>query len=149
MLSPISVSSARRACSIARRSILGSRPLEKTQWAGAIDNVGGELLTWLTRTVDFWGNIASIGLAGSAELKTTVMPFILRGVSLLGINSVATPRATRLEVWKRIGTDLRPSKLDRIATRVVDFTDIQGAFADLLANRVTGRTLVRVRAETR
>ena len=143
------MSSARRACSIARTIDLGSRPLEKTQWAGAIDNVGGELLTWLTRTVDFWGNIASIGLAGSAELKTTVMPFILRGVSLLGINSVATPRATRLEVWKRIGTDLRPSKLDRIATRVVDFTDIQGAFPDLLANRVTGRTLVRVRAETR
>src|SRR5512134_2550782 len=98
----------------------GSRPLEAVRWAGAIDNVGGAMLTWLTRTVDFWGNIASIGLAGSHELATTVMPFILRGVNLLGINSVATPRATRLEVWKRVGTDLRPSKLDRIATRVVD-----------------------------
>jgi NADPH2:quinone reductase len=124
---------------------LGSRPLEKALWAGAIDNVGGELLTWLTRTVDFWGNIASIGLAGSADLKTTVMPFILRGVSLLGINSVATPRSTRLEVWKRISTDLRPAKLDRIATRVVDFRDLQGAFGDLLASRVVGRTLVRIR----
>jgi len=128
---------------------LGSRPLEKTLWAGAIDNVGGELLTWLTRTVDFWGNIASIGLASSADLKTTVMPFILRGISLLGINSVATPRSTRLEVWKRIGTDLRPSKLDRIATRVVEFPDLPGAFADLLASRVTGRTVVRVRNDAR
>ena len=109
--SPGCVSSVPRGCCRAREIDLGSRPLEKALWAGAIDNVGGELLTWLTRTVDFWGNIASIGLAGSAELQTTVMPFILRGVSLLGINSVATPRATRLEVWKRIGTDLRPAKL--------------------------------------
>src|SRR5438132_8897970 len=82
----------------------GSKPLEAAQFAGAIDNVGGEMLTWLTRTVDFWGNIASIGLAGSAELKTTVMPFILRGVNLLGINSSATQRALRLAVWSRIAT---------------------------------------------
>jgi NADPH2:quinone reductase len=77
------------------------------------------------------------------------MPFILRGVSLLGINSVATPRSTRLEVWKRISTDLRPAKLDRIATRVVDFRDLPGAFGDLLASRVVGRTLVRVRPDSR
>ncbi len=124
---------------------LGSRPLEKALWAGAVDNVGGEILTWLTRTVDFWGNIASIGLAGSAELKTTVMPFILRGVSLLGINSVATPRATRLEVWKRIATDLRPAKLDRIVTRVVDLDDLTTVFGAYLSGGVTGRTLVRIR----
>ena len=86
--------------------------METAQWAGAIDNVGGELLTWLTRTVDFWGNIASIGLAGSHELKTTVMPFILRGVNLLGINSVATPRELRLAVWQRLAT--RPAT---VATR--------------------------------
>src|SRR5690606_27894224 len=67
----------------------GRRPLERIQWAGAIDNVGGEMLTWLTRTTGWWGNIASIGLAGSHELHTTVMPFILRGVNLLGINSMA------------------------------------------------------------
>ena len=69
--------------------------MEAAQWAGAIDNVGGELLTWLTRTVDSWGNIASIGLAGSHKLETTVMPFILRGMNLLGINSSATPRDVR------------------------------------------------------
>src|SRR6185436_13234672 len=81
---------------------LGSRPLEAARYAGVIDSVGGELLAGLTRHMDFWGNIASIGLAGGAELNTTVMPFILRGVNLLGINSSATPRAERLEVWQRI-----------------------------------------------
>ena len=71
--------------------------MEAALWAGAVDNVGGEVLTWLTRTMDYWGNIASVGLAGSHELHTTVMPFILRGVNLLGINSVATPRELRLD----------------------------------------------------
>jgi NADPH2:quinone reductase len=123
---------------------LGSRPLEAVQWAGAVDNVGGELLTWLTRTVDFWGNIASIGLAGSHELKTTVMPFILRGVNLLGINSSATPRDVRLEVWRRIATDLRPTKLDRIADRVVSFAELPARFADYVTGGVTGRTVVKI-----
>jgi NADPH2:quinone reductase len=122
----------------------GSRPLEAARFAGAIDNVGGEILTWLTRTVDFWGNIASIGLAGSAELKTTVMPFILRGVSLLGINSSATLRPARLEVWKRIATDLRPRHLDRIVTRTISFDDLPGAFAGYLDGSVTGRTVVKI-----
>jgi NADPH2:quinone reductase len=102
------------------------------------------MLTWLTRTVDFWGNIASIGLAGSAELKTTVMPFILRGVNLLGINSSATPRAPRLEVWKRIGTDLKPRHLDRIVTRTLEFADLPGAFQGYLDGTVTGRTVVKI-----
>lgn len=123
---------------------LGSGPLGTILWAGAIDNVGGELLTWLTRTVDLWGNIASIGLAGSAELHTTVIPFILRGVNLLGINSAATERATRLVVWNRIGTDLRPARLDRICTRVIEFDELPAHFADHLAGRVTGRTVVRI-----
>jgi acrylyl-CoA reductase (NADPH) len=122
----------------------GSKPLEAVQWAGAIDNVGGEMLTWLTRTVDFWGNIACIGLAGSHELDTTVMPFILRGVNLLGINSSATLRELRLEVWKRIATDLRPTKLDRIADKLVSFEELPAQFADYMTGRVTGRTVVRI-----
>ncbi len=122
----------------------GSRPMETALWAGAIDNVGGETLTWLTRTVDFWGNIASIGLAGSAKLETTVMPFILRGVNLLGINSSATPRDLRLEVWKRIAGDLRPRHLDRLVTRTIGFDELPGAFGDYLEGRVTGRTVVRI-----
>ena len=122
----------------------GSRPLEAARFAGAIDNVGGEMLTWLTRTVDFWGNIASVGLAGSAELKTTVMPFILRGVNLLGINSSATPRPVRLEVWKRIATDLKPRHLDKIVTKTISFDNLPRAFGAYLDGTVTGRTVVEM-----
>ncbi len=122
----------------------GKRPLEAAQWAGAIDNVGGEMLTWLTRTTDFWGSIASIGLAGSHKLETTVMPFILRGVNLLGINSSATLRPVRLVVWKRISTDLRPRHFDRLVTRTIGFDELPGAFGDYLEGRVTGRTVVEI-----
>jgi len=134
------------ASQILRRQALdvGSRPMEAALWAGAIDNVGGEVLTWLTRTMGYGGNIASVGLAGSHELHTTVMPFILRGVNLLGINSVATPRELRLDVWKRIATDLRPAKLDRIAGRLVTFDELPAQFDDYIKGRVTGRTVVKV-----
>jgi acrylyl-CoA reductase (NADPH) len=130
---------------LARRDIeLGSRPLENARFAGAIDNLGGDTLAWLTRTVDFWGNIASVGLASGAELKTTVMPFILRGVSLLGINSSATPRAWRLAVWQRIATDLKPKHLGRIVTHTITFDELPGAFPAYLEGSVTGRTVVRI-----
>ncbi len=122
----------------------GRRPMEKALWAGAIDNVGGETLTWLTRTVGFWGNIASIGLVGGHELHTTVMPFILRGVNLLGVNSSATPREWRLDVWARIASDLKPRHLAQIGTRTVELADIAGVFEDYIRGTVTGRTVVRV-----
>jgi acrylyl-CoA reductase (NADPH) len=124
---------------------LGKRPLERAQWQGAIDNVGGDLLTWLTRTTDWWGSIASIGLAGSHELHTTVMPFILRGVNILGINSMATPRKLRLKVWDRIATDLKPRHLKQIASRTVPFAELPAAFDDYLAGRVVGRAVVKIR----
>ena len=124
---------------------LGKRPLERASWQGAIDNVGGELLTWLTRTTDWWGSIASIGLAGSHELHTTVMPFILRGVSLLGINSMATPRALRLKVWGRIAKDLKPKHLKLIAARTVPFAELPGAFQAYLDGAVIGRAVVKLR----
>jgi acrylyl-CoA reductase (NADPH) len=128
-----------------RRQIdFGSRPLENARFAGAIDNLGGEALAWLTRTVDFWGNIASIGLAAGPELKTTVMPFILRGVTLIGINSSATRRETRLAVWQRIATDLRPRHLDRIVTRTIAFEELPQAFPAYLEGGVSGRTVVRI-----
>ncbi len=123
---------------------LGKRPMEATQWGGGIDNVGGELLTWLTRTVDYFGNIASIGLAGSHKLETTVMPFILRGINLLGVTSSNTPRELRLAVWKRLSTDLRPRHLDRIAARTIGFDELPGAFDDYLKGRVMGRTVVKI-----
>jgi NADPH2:quinone reductase len=122
----------------------GGRPLEAVQFAGAIDNVGGDLLAWLTRTVGFWGNIASIGLTGGAQLETTVMPFILRGINLLGINSSATPRAVRTTVWERIATDLMPRHLDRLVTRSIAFDDLPGAFQGYVDGTITGRTVVRI-----
>jgi NADPH2:quinone reductase len=102
------------------------------------------MLAGLTRQVDFWGNIASVGLAGGADLKTTVLPFILRGVNLLGINSSATPRAERLEVWQRISTDLAPRHLMRIASRTIPFDELPGAFQAYLDGKVTGRTVVKI-----
>ncbi|MEJ0086023.1 MAG: oxidoreductase [Pseudomonadota bacterium] len=122
----------------------GTRPLEAARFAGAIDNVGGEMLSGLTRHVDFWGNIASIGLTGGFELKTTVMPFILRGINLLGINSSATQRAERLEVWQRIATDLAPRHLARIAGRTIEFVQLPDAFQDYIDGKVTGRTVVKI-----
>jgi NADPH2:quinone reductase len=122
----------------------GKRPMENAQYAGAIDSVGGETLAWLTRTVDTWGNIASIGLAGGAELHTTVMPFIIRGVNLLGINSAAQLRETRLVVWKRIATDLKPRHLDKIVSSTIAFADLPGAFQAYIDGKVTGRTVVKI-----
>ena len=122
----------------------GKRPMEKALWAGAVDNLGGDLLAWLTRTVDQWGNIASVGLAAGPGLETTVMPFILRGVNLLGINSVYTPRQTRLAVWARIAGDLRPARLERICTKVVGLEELPAQFDDYLKGRVTGRTVVKI-----
>lgn len=122
----------------------GKRPMEKAQWAGAIDNLGGDTLTWLTRTMDYGGNIASIGLAAGFELNTTVLPFILRAVCLLGINSVDTPRDLRLAVWRRIGTDLRPRHLDTIGSRTISFDELPDAFQAFIDGKITGRTVVTI-----
>jgi len=123
---------------------LGKRPMEKVQWAGAIDNLGGDYLTWLTRTMMYGGNIASIGLAASPALNTTVLPFILRAVCLLGINSVDTPRALRLAVWSRIGGDLMPRHLDTIGHRTIGFDELPEAFQAYVDGGVTGRTVVEI-----
>jgi NADPH2:quinone reductase len=122
----------------------GKRPMERAEWAGAIDNLGGDYLTWLTRTMDYGGNIAAIGLASGFKLETTVMPFILRAVCLLGINSVDTPRNLRLAVWSRIGGDLRPRHLDTIGSRTIRFDDLPGAFQAYLDGKVTGRVVVEI-----
>ena len=125
---------------------LGKRPLEKAQWAGAIDSLGGEHLTWLTRTVDYGGNIASVGLAAGYKLETTVMPFILRAVCLLGINSVETPHDLRHRVWQRIGTDLRPQHLETIGHRTISFDELPGQFQAYIDGAITGRVVVEISA---
>jgi len=122
----------------------GKRPMEKALWAGAIDNLGGDYLAWLTRTMKYGGNIASIGLAASHELNTTVMPFILRAVCLLGINSVDTPHNLRRAVWGRIGGDLKPQHLDIIGSRTISFDELPDAFQAYIDGTVTGRIVVRI-----
>ncbi len=123
---------------------LGSKPMEKATWGGAVDNLGGPTLAWLMRTVKPWGNIASIGLAQSHELNTTVIPFILRGVSLLGIHSVECPRAWREDIWSKLAGPWKPRHLGAIATRTVTLDELPAACADLIAGTVTGRILVRI-----
>jgi len=123
---------------------MGNRPMEKAIWGGAVDNLGGPTLSWLTRTVKPWGNIASIGLAQSSELSTTVLPFILRGVSLLGIHSVDCPRAWREDIWQKLSGEWKPRHLDRVVTRTVSLEEVPAACADLHAGGVTGRILVKV-----
>ena len=124
----------------------GSRPLESAIWGGAIDNVGGEMLAQLTRTMKPWGNIASIGLAGGHELHTTVMPFILRGVSLLGVESVDCPYAIRKELWRRLAGEWKPPHLQQIVSEVVPLDDLPDVFERMLSGKTRGRILVKTTA---
>ena len=126
---------------------LKGAPLEKGQWGGAIDNLGGEILSWLTKTVNVGGNIASVGLAGGTELNTTVMPFILRGVSILGINAPACSMKLRTRLWERLVNDLAPKKIDMIVTNVVQLEDLPDVFKNMLAGKTFGRTVVSINPE--
>ncbi len=123
---------------------LDGPPMEKGQWGGAIDNVGGDILAWLTRTTKPWGNIASVGLAGGSQLNTTVMPFILRGVSILGITSSGCPTAYRQPLWERLATDLAPKHLDKIVTNTIGLKELPETFNKMLAGETTGRTVVAI-----
>jgi acrylyl-CoA reductase (NADPH) len=122
------------------------RPLDKATWQGAIDNLGGEVLAWMASTMKFNGVIASIGLAAGFGLNTTVMPFILRGVSLLGINSTDAPSADlEHRVWERLGGDMKPAALKDMA-RTIPFADLPRVFADFIDAKVTGRIVVDLNA---
>ena len=122
----------------------GQRPLENAHWAGAIDNVGGDMLAGLTRVIKPYGNVAICGNAGGIELATTVMPFIIRGVSLLGVASAGTARAIRDRVWEHLAGDWKPVHLDRIATKEVMLEGLTDVFSTMLAGNSLGRTVVRV-----
>ncbi len=118
------------------------RPLDRATWAGAIDNLGGDVLAWMASTMKINGVIGAVGLAASHTLNTTVMPFILRGVSLLGINSTDAP-SPELEraVWQRLASDLRPPLLKEMV-RTIPFDQLPGAFDDFVQGRVRGRVVV-------
>jgi putative YhdH/YhfP family quinone oxidoreductase len=122
------------------------KPLDKATWQGAIDNLGGEVLAWMASTMKFNGVIASIGLAAGFGLNTTVMPFILRGVSLLGINSTDAPSAElERKVWDRLGSDMKPAGLKDMA-KTIPFADLPKVFDDFIQARVTGRIVVDLNA---
>ncbi|HVS27504.1 MAG TPA: oxidoreductase [Burkholderiales bacterium] len=119
------------------------RPLDKATWAGAVDSLGGDVLAWLASTMKQAGTIACIGLVASVSLNTTVAPFIFRGVSLLGVDSAYTPMPQRLEVWKRLATDMRPSHLKDM-TRTIPLDELLQVFDGFLKGQVRGRTVVKI-----
>lgn len=124
---------------------LGKNPLESVRFAGAIDNVGGDLLAGLLRHIDLWGNVASVGLTSGANLSTTVMPFILRGVSLVGISSNNCPRPIRQEIWRRLAGVWKPQNLRKIHKKTVNLEDLNTTFRQVLDRHVVGRILVNVK----
>lgn len=118
------------------------KPLDKALWAGAVDNLGGEVLAWMASTMKDNGVIASIGLAASPQLNTWVMPFILRGVSILGINSgESVPPEIRQAVWRRLASDMKPPLLKEMC-RTIPFSQLPSAFDDFINAKVTRRTVV-------
>jgi putative YhdH/YhfP family quinone oxidoreductase len=132
---------------MARKSLDLSKikPLDRALWAGAVDNLGGEVLAWMASTMMVGGTIAAIGLAASMTLNTTVAPFILRGVSLLGIDSGTTPMPLRREVWRRLASDLRPPHLKDM-TRTLPFDELPKAFDAFIKGAAKGRLVVDMAA---
>ena len=128
---------------LSRHSIqFSDRPIEHGQWAGAVDAAGGDLLSWLVKSTTAWGGVASTGLTGGMDLKLTVIPFILRGVSLIGIDSVTCPMDIRKEVWHRLATDMKRD-LSPIV-REITLDGLPAAFATLVSGQARGRFVVRL-----
>ncbi len=126
------------------RDVLSTaRPMETARFGGGLDNVGGSMLGSLLAQTAPYGNVASAGLAASAKLDATVMPFIIRGVSLLGVASAGTARDIRDEVWRRLASDWKPATLESVCTREIGLDGLQDVFATMLAGGSQGRTLVR------
>jgi acrylyl-CoA reductase (NADPH) len=121
------------------------KPLDKATWAGAVDNLGGNVLAWLCSTLDVGAPLASVGLAADTSLNTTVMPFILRGASLLGVDSVNCPMPQRKRVWERLASDMRPKHLSAM-TKTIPFDDLPKVFDDFLKAKVRGRIVVDMAA---
>jgi acrylyl-CoA reductase (NADPH) len=131
---------------IARDTVAApGRPLESERWGGAVDSVGGDVLAGILRAMAVGTSVAACGLAGGAELHTTVHPFILRGVNLLGIDSLRVPNARRRAIWARLLQDLPFDKLDQ-AVQVIPMSQLPGLASEILAGKVRGRTVVDVNA---
>jgi len=134
------------ACTIFDRAELATasgRPLASERWVAAVDAVGGQTLATVLSQTSYRGSVAACGLAGGNDLPTTVLPFILRGVNLLGIDSVQCPTALRTRAWQRLGTDLDTALLDRLTT-VEPMTRVPELAETILAGRTTGRVVIDV-----
>jgi len=129
---------------IGRDALATTRPMESARFGGGLDNVGGPMLASLLAQTAPYGNVASAGLAATHELPATVMPFIIRGVSLLGVASAGTARDIRDDVWRRLAGEWKPRHLDRICTREVGLEQLPTVFEGMLAGGSLGRTLVRL-----
>jgi putative YhdH/YhfP family quinone oxidoreductase len=129
---------------LGRDALATTRPMESAVFGGGLDNVGGPMLASLLAQTAPYGNVASAGLAASHTLEATVMPFIIRGVSLLGVASAGTARDIREEVWRRLAGEWKPARLDRILTREATLDDLPDVFAGMLRGGSLGRTLVRL-----
>ncbi|RZA15253.1 MAG: oxidoreductase, partial [Lysobacteraceae bacterium] len=129
---------------LGRDALATTRPMERARFGGGLDNVGGPMLASLLAQTVPYGNVASAGLAASPELSATVMPFIIRGVSLLGVASAGTARDIRDEVWRRLAGDWKPPTLDTICTREIGMDELQAVFGTMLAGGSLGRTVVRL-----
>lgn len=128
----------------AETSAESSRPMERGRWAGAVDAVGGATLAYLLRTTNYGGSIAISGNAGGVAFSSTVLPFILRAVNVLGIDSVAVPLSRRIAIWERLATDLRPPHLDAVITHEIALADAPDALDKIVRGEIQGRTVVRV-----
>ena len=128
----------------AELSTEGGRPLDSMRWAGAVDCVGGTTLANVLARIQYGGSVAASGLTGGNSLPVTVLPFILRGVNLLGIDSVQTPLARRREVWARMATDLKPAGLAEIG-HDIGLADLDATLTEILAGGATGRSIVALR----
>ena len=118
------------------------RPMDSERWAGAVDCVGGTTLASVIRGLRYGASVAASGLTGGGDLPTTVYPFILRGVSLLGIDSVMTPLDRRIAMWQRIATDLRPGQLDNETPTTIGLAELPDHLDRILAGGITSRVLV-------
>ena len=127
---------------LGRDALATARPMESAQFGGGLDNVGGPMLASLLAQTTPYGNVASAGLAATADLDTTVMPFIIRGVSLLGVASAGTARDIRERVWQHLAAEWKPQHLDRICMREVGLQQLPEVFSTMLAGGSLGRTLV-------
>ena len=129
---------------VGRDALSTTRPMESARFGGGLDNVGGPMLASLLAQTAPYGNVASAGLAATHALETTVMPFIIRGVSLLGVASAGTARDIREAVWQHLASDWKPRHLDRICTREVTLDQLNEVFPVMLDGGSLGRTLVRI-----